>query len=122
MMIKHDDDNNPPPPSTSVSIVVHYNLGLDSSHHPHHFIGDSDLTYNLFLDNLDLHIPEPFFYELLTLLATFVYSSLESTAGTSLTPAASARARKINMRLVLDEAIAAAKFYDKTVTLILSVP
>ena len=88
MMIKHDDDDiHPPPSSTSVSIVVHYNLDLDSSHlHLHHFTGDSDLTINLFLDNLDLHIPEPFFYELLTLFATFVYSSLESTAEEVVTP------------------------------------
>ena len=108
---------NSPPSSTSVKSTTTWTW---TPHTLHHFIGDSDLTYHSFLDNLDLHIPELFFYELLTLFATFVYSSLESTAGTSLTPAA--RAWRLNMRLVLDEAIAAAKFYDKTVTLILSVP
>ena len=87
--------------TTTTTILLHpqsaNNFFFGLFFHNHHTLsGESDLTYHSLLDNLDLHIPEPFFYELLTLFATFVYSSLESTAGTSLTPAA--RARKINMR------------------------
>ena len=90
MMIKHGDDEITSSSSLDFYFCEYSSPPFKDSSHLHHFAGDSDLTINLFLDNLDLHIPEPFFYELLTLLATFVYLSLESTAGTSLTPAARA--------------------------------